>query len=83
MKAKYYTQRDIQKAYKQGVSEGVRQMMTIFVYHLIDYQAGTEDDAVQYMQDIENIFDSVIDGSISLEDVRKYLKEEYGLTIKD
>lgn len=85
MQAKYYTAREYQKRYQEGIRTGIdgtiNGVLACVALNLMDKRGMPPQDAVEVIKSVSYQCDSVNRGEISFADIADTLKAEYDVEI--
>ena len=71
------TQADVDKAADMGRLEGVEFAITSLLWILVDKHDAPAEDIKTVHDEIEYLWDSIVKGYVSFQDIKKHLKDEY------
>ena len=69
------TQKDVDAAYDQGITEGLHRGIELMLYVLIDKHAAPMDDVQQLARELNHAAGCVAEGYVTWADIRRMLKE--------
>lgn len=82
MKVKIYERKDIEKAYKKGYIDGVRQciddIMATVTICLQDRHGWKQEQLLQLEKEVNDLFNNVIEGRVDFNEIVEAKEEEIG-----
>lgn len=75
------TQKDVDAAYDQGITEGLHRGIELMLYVLIDKHAAPMDDVQQLATELNHAAECVAEGYVTWSNIRRILKE-YGVEVE-
>lgn len=69
------TQRDVDDAYNEGISEGLHRGIELMLYVLIDKHDAPMEDVQQLAQELTHAAECVVEGYVTWADIGQMLKE--------
>lgn len=75
------TQADVDRARQKGMEFGVEFCLNVVLFVLKDKHSAQDEDILQFRNEIMYLMDSIGKKYVSYPDIKKALKDEYGLTV--
>ena len=75
------TQVDVDAAWEKGVVAGVGYASAMFMNVLLDKFSVTSDQIQEIWREMGQLSESVLEGRVSIPDIKHMLKEEYGIEV--
>lgn len=76
------TQADVDRAYTQGVDDGIEGGIEMFLYVLMDKHNATQDELDIFAAEVNSLAESIAGGYLSFADVRRVLTDDYGFKFR-
>lgn len=74
------TEADVDRAFEDGITAGVSNASAIFLTVLVDKFNGA-DHIAEVWREIQKLCEEIVEKRVSIADLRKVLREEYGIEV--